>query len=115
MTARIRRWTRCGKSNHVSDRLAAVWCDGSKNLGTITDDLLGEDRFREVVALAIFLILSSGSHFQSTFIGVFISIAGEGQDRPEKRCPAKVDIIYLIRRYIRDEAGARDNDEGGIT
>jgi len=60
MTAGVRRWTRCGKSNHISDRMAAVWCDRSENLGTIADDLLGENRFREVVALAVLLILRLG-------------------------------------------------------
>lgn len=56
MTARIRRGTRRRKSNDLSDRLAAVRSHGTKNLGSIETDLLGEDRFREMVALALLLI-----------------------------------------------------------
>ena len=55
MTARIRRGTRRRKPNHLSDRLAAVWGHGTENLGSIETDLLGEDRFREMVALALLL------------------------------------------------------------
>ena len=56
MTARIRRWTRCRKSNDLSDRLAAVRRHRATNLGSIKNDLLGQGRFREVVALALLLI-----------------------------------------------------------
>ena len=35
MTARIRRWTRCRKSNDLSDRLAAVRRHRATNLGSI--------------------------------------------------------------------------------
>jgi hypothetical protein len=55
MTAVIRRWTRCRKPNDLSDRLAAVWGYRSKNLGAVQIDLLVQDQFREVVALALFL------------------------------------------------------------
>jgi len=41
MTARFRRWTRRGKSNHLSDRLAAVWRYCYSNLGSVKNDLLG--------------------------------------------------------------------------
>ena len=55
MTAGVRRWTRCGKSNDLSDWLAAIRCNGSKNPGSIKVNLLGEGRFREMVAVALFL------------------------------------------------------------
>ena len=57
MTARFRCWTRRGESDHLSHRLAAVWRHRSSNLGSIKNDLLGQDRFREMVALALLLIL----------------------------------------------------------
>ena len=56
MTARIRRWTRCRKSNDLSDRLAAVRRHRTENLGSFKNDLLGQARFREVVALALLLV-----------------------------------------------------------
>jgi len=59
MTARIRRWTRRRKPNDLSDRLAAVRRHRTENLGSIKNDLLGEDRLREMVAVALFLILSA--------------------------------------------------------
>ena len=55
MTARIRRWTRRRKPNDISHRLATVRCHRATNLGSIKNDLLGQGRFREVVALAILL------------------------------------------------------------
>jgi hypothetical protein len=56
MTAGIRRWTRRRQSNHVSDRMAAVWNYRTPDLGSVPNDLLGEDRVREMVALAVLLI-----------------------------------------------------------
>lgn len=41
MTARLRRWTRRGKSNDLSHRLAAIRRDRAAYLGPIEDDLLG--------------------------------------------------------------------------
>ncbi len=41
MTARIRRWTRRGKSNDLSNRLAAIRRNGPKNFGAIKANLLG--------------------------------------------------------------------------
>ena len=55
MTACIRRWTRCRKPNDLSRRLAAIRRHRSKNLGPLEVDLLGKDRFREMVAMALFL------------------------------------------------------------
>jgi hypothetical protein len=66
MTAGIRRWTRCGESNNISDRVAAIWRHRSENLGTIANDLLGENRFREMVAVAVLLILRPGVTFKMT-------------------------------------------------
>ena len=60
MTARVRRRARRGKSNDLSDRLAAFRHYRSPNLGAIATDLLGEDRVRKVVALA--LLLSRKGH-----------------------------------------------------
>jgi hypothetical protein len=59
MTAGIRRWTRRRQSNHVSDRMAAVWSDRTADLGSVSNDLLGENRLREMVAVALLLILKS--------------------------------------------------------
>lgn len=56
MTARIRRWTRRRKPNDISNRLATVRRHRATNLGSIKNDLLGQGRFREVVALALLLI-----------------------------------------------------------
>ena len=55
MTPGLRRWTRRCKPNHLSHRLAAVRRHRTENLGTVEGDLLGENRFREMVALALFL------------------------------------------------------------
>jgi hypothetical protein len=55
MTALIRRWTRRCKSNDLSNGLAAVRGYRSKNLGAVQIDLLVQDRFRKMVALALFL------------------------------------------------------------
>jgi len=62
MTAGIRRWTRRRKSNHLSNRMAAVWSYRTADLGPVAHDLLGEDRFREMVALALLLILRLRFH-----------------------------------------------------
>ncbi len=59
MTAGVRRWTRRRESNDLSHRLAAIRRHGPKNLGSVKNDLLGENRFREMVALALLLILDS--------------------------------------------------------
>ena len=56
MTAGVRRWTRRGKPNDLSDRLAAVRRHRATNLGSIKNDLLGQGRFREMVALALLLV-----------------------------------------------------------
>jgi hypothetical protein len=64
MTAGIRRWTRRRQSHHLSDRMAAVWRHRAKDVGTVAHDLLGEDRFREMVAVALLLILTSLPDFQ---------------------------------------------------
>ena len=61
MTARLRRWTRRGKSNHLSHRMAAIRRHRSENLGPVQIDLLGEGRFRKMVAVAIFLDLKPPS------------------------------------------------------
>jgi len=55
MTARLRRWTRRRKPNHISHRMAAIRRHRSENLGRVQIDLLGESRFREMVAVALFL------------------------------------------------------------
>ena len=55
MTSRLRRWTRRGKSNDLSDWVAALRRHRSAYLGAQQSDLLGEGRFREVVVVALFL------------------------------------------------------------
>ena len=55
MTALIRRWTRRCKPNDLSNGLAAVRGYRSKNLGAVQIDLLVQDQFRKMVALALFL------------------------------------------------------------
>jgi hypothetical protein len=55
MTAGIRRWTRRRKPNDLSLRLAAIRRHRSAHMGTIETHLLGEDRFRKVVAVALLL------------------------------------------------------------
>ncbi len=55
MTARIRRWTRRGKSNSLSHGLATVRRYRAANLGAIKAYLLGQGRLREMVAVEIFL------------------------------------------------------------
>jgi hypothetical protein len=55
MTAGFRRWTRRGKPHYLSDGLAAVWPDQAENVGAIEGDLLGQSRFREMVAVALLL------------------------------------------------------------
>ena len=44
MTARLRRWTRRRKPNHLSNRLAAFWCHRATDLGPLSLYLLGQDR-----------------------------------------------------------------------
>jgi hypothetical protein len=46
--------------------MAAIWRHRSENLGTIANDLLGENRFREMVAVAVLLILRPGVTFKMT-------------------------------------------------
>src|SRR5262245_54113569 len=101
MTAGIRRWTRCGKSNHISDRMAAIRCDRSENLGTVADDLLGESRFREMVALAVLLILNSNFYTKNPRYGS----DGLGKGSHSRALQTKVDIIYLIRRWLSTKKG----------
>ena len=55
MTAVIRRWTRRRKPNDLSHWLAAVRRHRSKNLGSIEVNLLGQNQFRKMVAVALFL------------------------------------------------------------
>jgi hypothetical protein len=55
MTAGLRRGPRRCQQNHLSHRLAAIRRYGAAHLGAVKADLLGENRFREVVALALFL------------------------------------------------------------
>ncbi len=62
MTAGVRRWTRRGKPNDLSNRLAAVRRHRATNLGSIKNDLLGQGRFREVVALALLLVPIQSSY-----------------------------------------------------
>jgi hypothetical protein len=57
MTAGLRRGPRRCQPNRLSHRLAAIRRDGTADLGTIKAYLLGKNRFREVVALALFLSL----------------------------------------------------------
>jgi hypothetical protein len=56
MTAGLRRGPRRCQQNHLSHRLAAIRRYGAAHLGAVKADLLGENRFREVVALALFLV-----------------------------------------------------------
>jgi hypothetical protein len=59
MTASLRRGPRRCQPNHLSHRLAAIRHYGAAHLGTVKAYLLGKNRFREVVALALFLIAYS--------------------------------------------------------
>jgi hypothetical protein len=61
MTARLRRGTRRRKPHDVSAGLAAICCQRLTFVGTISDDLLGQGRVREMVAVALFLGLQPGS------------------------------------------------------
>ena len=56
MTARVRRGARRCNPDYLSYGLAAIWRYCAAHLGTITAYLLGKDWFREVVAMALFLI-----------------------------------------------------------
>jgi hypothetical protein len=56
MTAGLRRGPRRCQPNHLSYRLAAIRRDGAAHLGAVKAYLLGENRLREVVALALFLV-----------------------------------------------------------
>ena len=55
MTTRVRRRARRRKPNHVSHILAAIWGNRAPNLGAIASDLLGQNRLREVVPVALLL------------------------------------------------------------
>jgi hypothetical protein len=55
MTAGLRRRARRRQSHDVSHGLAAVWDHRAAHLGTVTVSLLGQDRIRKMVALALFL------------------------------------------------------------
>ena len=59
MTTGIRRWTRCCKPNDLSNRLAAIRRHRTTNLGPVENDLLGQGRLREMVAVALFLVPSN--------------------------------------------------------
>jgi hypothetical protein len=61
MTASLRRGPRRCKPHSLSHRLAAIRRNGAAHLGTVKAYLLGKDRFREVVALALFLIYSANT------------------------------------------------------
>jgi hypothetical protein len=56
MTAGLRRGPRRCQPNRLSHRLAAIRRHGAAHLGAVKADLLGKDRLREVVALALFLV-----------------------------------------------------------
>ena len=58
MTARLRRGPRRCNPYSLSDRLAAFWSHRPACLGTFKAHLLGKDWLREVVVVAIFLILA---------------------------------------------------------
>jgi hypothetical protein len=60
MTARFRRGTRRCKPDSLSYGLAAIWRYRTAHLGTIAAYLLGKNWFREVVAMALFLIAMVG-------------------------------------------------------
>jgi hypothetical protein len=55
MTAGLRRGARRCQSHDLSNRLAAVREHRAAHLGALPVSLLGQDRVREVVALAVFL------------------------------------------------------------
>ncbi|HEY7320051.1 MAG TPA: hypothetical protein VIE89_20970, partial [Candidatus Binatia bacterium] len=55
MTARFRRGSRRRKPHSLSYRLAAIRGYRASHLGTLQVHLLGQDRVRKVVALALFL------------------------------------------------------------
>jgi hypothetical protein len=56
MTACFRCGPRRCKPDSLSYGLAAIWRHRAAHLGTIAAYLLGKDWFREVVAMALFLI-----------------------------------------------------------
>ena len=56
MTASLRRGPRCCQPNRLSHRLAAIRRYGAAHLGTVEANLLGKNRFRKVVALALLLV-----------------------------------------------------------
>ena len=56
MTACLRRGTRRRKPNNLSDRLAPFRNHRAPDLGSFTAYLLGQDRIRKVVALALLLV-----------------------------------------------------------
>ena len=57
MTAGLRRGPRRCEPNRLSHRLAAVRRHGAAHVGTVKAYLLGKNWFREMVAVALFLIL----------------------------------------------------------
>ncbi len=81
MTARVRRWTRRRKPNDLSNRLAAIRRDRSTNLGPIKNGLLGKDRLREMVAVALLLsFLSENCLFRKQ--------TGDADKIPDRVCLA---------------------------
>jgi hypothetical protein len=60
MTAGLRRGPRRCQPNRLSHRLAAIRRYGTPHLGSVKAYLLGKNRFREVVALALFWLIEGG-------------------------------------------------------
>ena len=56
MTSGIRRGPRRSQPDRLPPRVATVWLRGGALLGPVSTDLLGEDRVREMVALALLLM-----------------------------------------------------------
>lgn len=55
MTTRLRCGARRGKSDHISNRLAAIRANRAPDVGAVAAHLLGQAWFREVVVMALFL------------------------------------------------------------
>jgi hypothetical protein len=55
MTACVRRRARRCKQNDLSHILAALWGHRNTDLGSLAAHLLGQDRIREVVVVALLL------------------------------------------------------------
>jgi hypothetical protein len=83
MTAGMRRRARRGKSNHLSNGLAAVRRHRSAHHRSVKANLLGQAWFREVVAVALFLA-----------------------PRVIREINCIHDVTALDRRYVRRQGGA---------